>query len=327
MKTGRNDPCPCGSGKKYKQCCLSPASAVSEEFSESLTGQDLHSIEEVQALAEGFMQQRNQQPLDDFQGLSSEHVHRMLHFPFDTPEFFSFPEMLSSEPETPILQLIQAISATIDEKGLKATAKGNLPLKLCKQAKVDYLQYLPAGDYLHRTNISSEVDFENLHMARVLMELSGLIRKTRGRFFLTRKYQQLTGKTGFAGIYPLLLKTYCLKFNWAYRDGYEDIPFIQQSFLFSLYLLKLHGDDWKPFFIYEDYFLQAFPMVISEAESGPYRGAEDVVRSCYSIRTLDRFLHFMGLASIETIPNDKPFPRNYRIRKLPLLESVVHFTA
>jgi uncharacterized protein YecA (UPF0149 family) len=22
-KTGRNDPCPCGSGKKYKQCCLS----------------------------------------------------------------------------------------------------------------------------------------------------------------------------------------------------------------------------------------------------------------------------------------------------------------
>jgi len=22
QKVGRNDPCPCGSGKKYKQCCL-----------------------------------------------------------------------------------------------------------------------------------------------------------------------------------------------------------------------------------------------------------------------------------------------------------------
>src|SRR3989338_1428357 len=22
MKTGRNDPCPCGTGKKYKKCCL-----------------------------------------------------------------------------------------------------------------------------------------------------------------------------------------------------------------------------------------------------------------------------------------------------------------
>jgi preprotein translocase subunit SecA len=21
IKVGRNDPCPCGSGKKYKQCC------------------------------------------------------------------------------------------------------------------------------------------------------------------------------------------------------------------------------------------------------------------------------------------------------------------
>lgn len=21
-KTGRNDPCPCGSGKKYKKCCM-----------------------------------------------------------------------------------------------------------------------------------------------------------------------------------------------------------------------------------------------------------------------------------------------------------------
>jgi len=23
QKTGRNEPCPCGSGKKYKKCCLS----------------------------------------------------------------------------------------------------------------------------------------------------------------------------------------------------------------------------------------------------------------------------------------------------------------
>jgi hypothetical protein len=24
-KVGRNDPCPCGSGKKYKKCCLGPS--------------------------------------------------------------------------------------------------------------------------------------------------------------------------------------------------------------------------------------------------------------------------------------------------------------
>ena len=27
-KTGRNDPCPCGSGKKYKHCCLAKDQAA-----------------------------------------------------------------------------------------------------------------------------------------------------------------------------------------------------------------------------------------------------------------------------------------------------------
>src|SRR5580692_1642336 len=27
-RTGRNDPCPCGSGKKYKQCCLANSTSA-----------------------------------------------------------------------------------------------------------------------------------------------------------------------------------------------------------------------------------------------------------------------------------------------------------
>jgi hypothetical protein len=30
MKTGRNDPCPCGSGKKYKHCCLNAGSVQAD---------------------------------------------------------------------------------------------------------------------------------------------------------------------------------------------------------------------------------------------------------------------------------------------------------
>src|SRR5262249_23612760 len=30
-KTGRNDPCPCGSGKKYKKCCLSKHQAAQRQ--------------------------------------------------------------------------------------------------------------------------------------------------------------------------------------------------------------------------------------------------------------------------------------------------------
>ena len=91
-------------------------------------------------------------------------------------------------------------------------------------------------------------------------------------------------------------KAYCTEFNWAYRDGYEEIPFIQQSFLFTLYLLHRHGDDWKPFSFYEDRFLQAFPMIYNEVEPTAFNTVEEEIRNCYSLRVLERFLHFMGLA-------------------------------
>ncbi len=41
-KTGRNDPCPCGSGKKYKKCCL----LVHQEARNSIPGEQLQQMEE-----------------------------------------------------------------------------------------------------------------------------------------------------------------------------------------------------------------------------------------------------------------------------------------
>jgi hypothetical protein len=46
MKTGRNDPCPCGSGKKYKHCCYAKDSvkheAVAEENDQEDTSETPH---------------------------------------------------------------------------------------------------------------------------------------------------------------------------------------------------------------------------------------------------------------------------------------------
>jgi uncharacterized protein len=35
-KVGRNDPCPCGSGKKYKQCCITKAAGPKKKFTAKL---------------------------------------------------------------------------------------------------------------------------------------------------------------------------------------------------------------------------------------------------------------------------------------------------
>jgi len=35
VKIGRNAPCPCGSGKKYKKCCLLPKAGKEQEYASS----------------------------------------------------------------------------------------------------------------------------------------------------------------------------------------------------------------------------------------------------------------------------------------------------
>lgn len=66
-KTGRNDPCPCGSGKKYKKCCLAePFVQVGkgESVRERLVNNALefHTIDTFQDLAEADKADKDQPP-------------------------------------------------------------------------------------------------------------------------------------------------------------------------------------------------------------------------------------------------------------------------
>lgn len=46
---GRNDPCPCGSGDKYKRCCLRLSSMSNEQIETKI-----QSLEELIVLTESF---------------------------------------------------------------------------------------------------------------------------------------------------------------------------------------------------------------------------------------------------------------------------------
>lgn len=185
------------------------------------------------------------------------------------------------------------------------------------------------GDEAYRENtryagINKEDDFSHLHVARLVAELAGLIKKYRGRFILSRECHTLRADHGPCGIYPRLLRSYVRDFNWAFQDRYPELEFIQRSFLFTLYLLHLHGGDWQPQAYYEDCFLRAFPRVLSEVAPTPYFSPEQTVRSCYSHRTLVNFAAFLGLAEVEPTTKE-PYPRDYRVKKRPLLTDAVRF--
>jgi hypothetical protein len=333
-KVGRNDPCPCGSGLKYKKCCLgqrrdapsgqTPADMFAE-IRQALQGRDFESLEEANAFLKTHMQQRNQQSVADFAGLSAQQMHQLLYDPFDSPGLVRFSDILSAEPVAPILTLFRLLAEAVGEQGLKPTAKGNLPRHFCREAALAYFGEEACRERTRYGNINKEEDFFDLHVTRLVAEAAGLMRKYKGRFILSRNCRNLLSHNGYAAIHPLLLRAYTQKFNWAYRDRYPEFPFLQQAFLFTLFLLHRHGDQWRDAAFYEDHFLQAFPMLLDEMAPASAYDPEQELRTCYTLRTLECFAQFLGLAELESIPREKSLLHDYRVRKTVLLDEAVRF--
>jgi len=334
LKPGRNDPCPCGSGRKYKQCCANQQAAdehrrvmgpVMDELKELIKGKNFGSLDEVNAFMQRHMEQRNRKPLADFHGLSSEQMHRFLHFPFATPHLVTFPSRLESDPQAPILSLFKLLAEGIGDDGMKATTTGNLPRNFCREAARTYLSDEEYQDRWRFGELRSEPEFRELHTTRLAAELAGLIRKAQGKFTLSRECRKLLVDQGHPAIYLRLFRVFVREYNWAYGDYTEEVPFIQQSFLFSLYLLFRYGEEWRSSTFYEDCFLRAFPDLLAQVQpAGSHFSPEQEVRFIYSLRFLERFACFFGLAASEGARSGHD-SEGFRVKKLPLLDQVVQF--
>jgi hypothetical protein len=330
---GRNDPCPCGSGKKYKKCCLGqggPAAPFSagpgtmDEIRELLQGRSFGSLKEAEAFVGWQMAKRNPVPVVDFEGLSPEQMSRILDFPFDSPSLLTFPDVLETEPDAPVIRLFSLLADAIGEAGLKATAKGNLPRNFCRTAALTFLGEEEYREHTRFVGINSEPDFSELHVTRLVAELAGLIRYDRGKFILSQKNRDLLTKHGMRGIYPCLFRTFVREYEWGYLDRYPEFPFIQSSFVFSLFLLARYGDERRLDTFYTEKFLRAFPLLLQDVPEISYTTPERLIGSCYSLRTFTRFAEFMGLVEIERTGN-RYLPDETWMRKTPLLDVVVRY--
>lgn len=332
---GRNDPCLCGSGRKFKHCCGRIGNAASAEPSEldaewktalrqEIGDRDYENMEELQAAADQFFGRRNQATRNDFHGLSPDQMHRFLHFPFESPRIVEFSERLDSPPDAPFMHLFGMLAEAVDLEKFKPTAKGNLPRRICQEIAEEYWneETFPYQRLFWKVN--KEMDFFELHVVRVVAEMAGFLRKYKGRFILGRECRALLKAGGLGAAYPKILRKYAREFNWAYRDGYQEIPFLQQSFLFTLFLLSRYGGQWRPSRFYEDQFLQAFPMVLDQIEERLYSTPEETLRSCYTGRVLQNFAAFLGLAEVENV-SPRRSPSEYRVRSTQLLAEALTF--
>lgn len=332
-KIGRNDPCPCGSGKKYKQCCLgnetstqnSPLDSAIPGFRETLEGQEFNSLEEAEQFANAYMQSRNSRSLEEFHDISPEQMMRLLHFPFESPEVVKFSEPKFDVSSVPIIKLILSLLNGLGQKGAKATAKGNLPRNLCREIAVNYYSQ---EEYQQRTKyrkINTEMDFFDLHVVRIIAKLAGLIKKYKGKYLLTKKGTTFLSEGKQQELYLFLFQIYTSKFNWAYRDRYSELSIIQMSFAFTLYLLSRYGAQWQAHSAYCEYSLNAFPMALNEIEETAWSTPEQDYQRCYAHRALEDFAVFFGLTEMDADSNKQFLKEDYQIRKLPLLDEIVKF--
>jgi hypothetical protein len=327
VKTGRNDPCPCGSGKKYKHCCLGTpgdresrgsAQVIADKIAEAAAEQPFESLEEINAFTAQLTNERNQWALTEFCGLSPEQMTQVLYKPFDSPTAIRFSTDFTPPYNVRIMLIFRGLVEAIGEGGLKPTAKGNLPLKLCKMLA----QELPEDDedrsLLRYRSIRSEVDFEELHCTRLVAELAGLVRKYRGKFVLTRKCRDMLAKQNNGCLYFELFKAYTTKFNWAYRDGYPEAEIVQNSFLYTLFLLTSFGDTERSQQFYEGKFVTAFPMALDLFPETSYSSTDEQARRVYFLRALDRFASFFGLAELK-LESEELYRSKYVVRQTALL--------
>lgn len=333
MSIGRNDPCPCGSGKKYKKCCMAgPKDSAPEHLRDiladvraRLAAGQFSSLAEAQAELDKLMRAKNNAPLEEFHGLSPTQMHRFLDFPFDSPDLVRFSTNLIPPPEVPVVRLLSLLVGAMGEKGLKATATGNLPQKFCREAALAFWGEEKYRKRTHLFSIRTEPEFQEMHVLRLVAELAGILQKYKGKFILAARYKKVLAESGAGAVYFELFKAYVQKFNWGYLDGYPDLDFQRQSFLFTLYLLRKYGGKPRLQTFYEDIFIRAFPQLLAEVAERPYMSAEETVRRSYSHRSLAHFAVFFGL--IEYTPTSEDhLDRTYEVRKLPLLDQLLTFT-
>ncbi len=336
-KIGRNDPCPCGSGLKYKRCCGSQSSQTGGTIGQSsnlppnvqamldgLKQQPFERIEDAQAAANDAISALNANPMDDFAGLSPGQMHHVLYRPFDSPDLLVWPDPLGVMPSGEAIELATGLAEALGREGVKRTAKDNLPRQLCRELMARWQNIADDDVGFDPGRLHSELDYGLLHRVRLAMELGGLIRKYKGRFLLTRSGSDRFERHGPAGLYPALLQSYASRLNWGYDDGFPEVPMLQHSFLFTLHLLQQFGAVWRPTTFYAEAVLRAFPPLIRDFVDDHYFTAEETFGRAYALRTLARFAAPFGLIEFNSFdPDDYRSPR--QVRRLPLLAEVVQF--
>lgn len=352
-KLGRNTPCPCGSGKKYKKCCAeklnvppsTPApdmlernSALMEAAASSNMGTDFlkmfreavgeHAFESQQELNQAineFKEKINTKPLPDFLGLNSQQMHRISSQPIDALNDMlelRFPEGNQLYVGTPIMQIAISIMLHIREaNGLKITQQSNLPLHVVEEM----YEHMPdLYDKLTPT-IQSEENLPELFIVRNLLEVADLT-KTKDSYlhlsqFGTKLLDDVMNKKTAALLYQELFLQYTNRFNWRLYSRFDDsLGFIQHTALFDLFILHKKANQLASEQILANTYAKAFPSFCEKLTRmkivPPHMSAQELVANAFSVLFIHKYCWMFGLLDQQVSNNTEQYVTTDLFRKI-----------
>jgi len=323
-----DDLCSCGSGEEYIDCCWirdvlrdkrEKARIPFEELKDAVKSKVFKSQDEMQRFADEMMEKSNREPEEDFLGLSSEQIHRLLNIPLEQNEdIIRLDKKLPSKvfEGAPIVRhTLFFLSELAKVEPLKATAKGNLPLKFAKLL----FDEIDDSRFKKWIRFRSEENSRKVLTLRHVLGMAGWIKKEKKKFKLTRKGHGLL-EGGFSERdFFHLLHIFTRKFNWGFNDLYPEFRIIQDGWLFSLFALHKKANDFTEDAVISRAFIKAFPEIAKEVDE-TYISAVKYITRCYSIRFLERFCEPFGFVTIRRKKKKDSYFERLFVKATPLFK-------
>ncbi|NAZ46716.1 SecC motif-containing protein [Vibrio toranzoniae] len=330
MKPGRNEPCPCGSGKKYKRCCMNSISkqhaSMLDDIEQVAAMNPNLSLEELNIVAEQKMKAANDRPHPDFCGLSPTQMSNWLYAPFS-----ELKGVLIHTPDNLITSPVMRYLALILEEGMqgdgsfKATSKGNLPTKIVKQSN-ELLPEFAVSQFERHISISeyagsNEDKFNALHYSRVLAEIAGIIYRRSGHYHVKKIAQKQYLTHGIQAFFIPMLKAATSQYNWGYLDGWEHDIDLRTFWLFMLWRLQSHGNTKQ---LIEEV-MTAFPDLLLRCPEDEYSSPSQLLGTMIESRFIKRFLEFWGFVTVAPMRHVNELRMPDKVEVQPLMKQVFQF--
>lgn len=253
-----------------------------------------------QSIEKNILKQNNAKN-DDFVGLSPNQIHILLYDTFSEYSPLKIREDLteSTLDQIPLFKIAEEYLKIIQrDQFIKLTPLGALPKKILielydKKFLLD--EFIESGI----VKLNHEEKAIPIRSARIAIELAGLVRKTKGKLFLTKAALKLLETNNRLEIFRKFFESFTNKFLWSYNDRYQENYIGQIGWGFSVILLNKFGEEWAPVKKYSEAYLRAFPTLISFLNDDYLISVEKMFLNCYTIRTFNRFFIWFGFVEID----------------------------